>query len=102
MRSESVRALIKFDAPLFDLTADDLKKPDLIFQIGVVPRRIDILTSIDGVTVDDAWALRKEIVVEGLSLQVINRHHLLQNKKQTGRSKDKIDAVWLEEDSSKD
>ncbi len=39
-----IRALIKFGAPLSDLTTDDLIKPDLIFQIGIIPRRIDILT----------------------------------------------------------
>ena len=59
-----VRALIKFGAPLFDLSKDDLKESGLIFQIGLVPKRIDILTSIDGVIFEDAWILRKEIVIE--------------------------------------
>lgn len=97
-----VRALIKFEAPLFDLTTDDLKKPGLIFQIGVVPRRIDILTSIDGVTFEDAWDLRKEITVEDIKVQVISRPHLLRNKKKTGRPKDKVDAAWLEKENPED
>src|SRR5215217_5575526 len=43
------RALSRFGVPLFDLTKDDLNKPETVFQIGLAPRRIDILTSIDGV-----------------------------------------------------
>jgi hypothetical protein len=95
-----IRALIKFGAPLFDLSKDDLQEPDLIFQIGLEPRRIDILTSIDGVTFEEAWMSRKEITIEDIKVQVISRYHLLQNKKKTGRPKDKIDAAWLEHTDS--
>jgi len=94
-----ISALIKFGAPLSDLTADDLKKPELIFQIGIAPRRIDILTSIDGVTFEEAWAMRKKITVEDMSVQVISRPHLLQNKKKAGRPKDKADVAWLEKEN---
>jgi len=93
-----ISALIKFGA-LSDLTADDLKKPELIFQIGIAPRRIDILTSIDGVTFEEAWAMRKKITVEDMSVQVISRPHLLQNKKKAGRPKDKADVAWLEKEN---
>ncbi len=94
-----IRALAKFGAPLFDLTRDDLMKPGLIFQIGIIPRRIDILTSIDGVTFEDAWGLREVIVVDDISVQVISRPHLLQNKKKAGRPKDKVDVAWLENEN---
>src|SRR5574342_755971 len=50
------RALSTFGAPLHDLTVDDLASPHLIFQIGVAPVRIDIITSIDGVEFDEAWS----------------------------------------------
>ena len=42
------RALKRFKAPVRNLTIDDLKTPEIVFQIGVAPRRIDLLTSIDG------------------------------------------------------
>src|SRR5215475_9924492 len=42
-------ALRAFGAPLHDLTQADLAAPGLVFQIGVAPLRIDIMTSIDGV-----------------------------------------------------
>jgi len=90
------RALIRFGAPLLDITMNDLKTPGLVFQIGVVPNRIDILTSIDGVEFEEAWPHRKEIEIEGLKIGVIGRAHLLKNKKALGRPQDLADIAWLE------
>ena len=45
-----VKAIERFGAPLHDLTEADLVKPGTVFQIGVPPRRIDLMTAIDGVT----------------------------------------------------
>ena len=90
------RALMRFGCPLFDLKLDDLKTPDLIFQIGVEPRRIDIVTSITGVEFDEAWPDRKEIEIEGLKIAAIGRSHLLKNKKAVGRPQDLADVAWLE------
>lgn len=90
------RALQRFGAPLFDLTANDLQTPGLVFQIGVVPQRIDILTAIDGVLFDEAWSQRKTVEIEGLIIAVIGRTQLIQNKKAAGRPKDLADVAWLE------
>ena len=90
------RALQQFGAPLSQLTLDDLKTLDLVFQIGIAPRRIDLLTSIDGVQFDEAWLQRKTIEVEGLTVAVIGRSHLIQNKKAVGRPQDLADVMWLE------
>jgi hypothetical protein len=94
------RALQRFGAPLAGLTRDDLKTPDLVFLIGVAPRRIDILTSIDGVEFDEAWSNRDAIVVERLSIAVIGRSHLIRNKKAVGRPQDVADVAWLERDKT--
>lgn len=51
-------ALTHFGSPLHELSPRDLATPDLVFQIGVVPMRIDILTSVSGVTFDEGWASR--------------------------------------------
>ena len=75
------RALEQFKAPLFDLTIDDLWSDDVVFQIGIAPHRIDILTSITGVSFDDAWTRRKSHLVEGLEIAVIGRDDLLTNKR---------------------
>jgi hypothetical protein len=90
------RALGTFGAALFDLTLEDLAAPGIVFQIGVAPRRIDIITSIDGVEFDEAWADRRLIDIEGRTFATLSRDHLLRNKRATGRPKDMADALWLE------
>lgn len=90
------RALRRFGAPLTGLTKDDLKTPNLVLQIGVAPRRIDILTSIDAVQFDEAWSDRQIIEVEGLTISVLGRSHLIQNKRAVGRPQDLADVAWLE------
>jgi hypothetical protein len=95
-------ALQRFGAPLFDLTVENLQTPGTVFQIGIVPRRIDILTSIDGVLFDEAWNQRKIVTLEGLTVAVISRDHLVQNKKAAGRPKDLADVAWLESEDEKE
>src|SRR5688572_20231108 len=56
-----LQALTVFGAPLFDLTKEDLERTDTVFQIGVPPGRIDILTGISGVTFDRAWENRVNV-----------------------------------------
>lgn len=90
------QALKRFGAPLLDLTQADLATPGIVFQIGVVPRRIDILTAIDGVDFDSAWPRRVEVAVENLRVPVLSRTDLLVNKRAAGRPKDLADAAWLE------
>ena len=92
------RALRRFGAPTQDLTVSDLGTPDTVFQIGVAPRRIDLLTTIDGVEFADAWPERALIELEGVILPVIARGHLVQNKRASGRPKDIADLAWLEQE----
>lgn len=94
------QALERFGAPLSQLRLADLQTPDLIFQIGVAPRRIDILTSIEGVEFDEAWPERIEVEIEGLKIPIIGRDHLIKNKKASGRPQDLADVAWLEEHKS--
>ena len=94
-----MRGLIRFRAPLFDVTVEDLNAPDIVFQIGAPPRRIDILTSISGIEFDAAWDHRVELIVEGRAFFAIGKSDLVQNKKATGRHKDQIDVAWLESQS---
>jgi len=51
-------ALDAFGAPLASLSVGDLATPGIVFQIGVAPIRIDIITAIDGVTFEEAWPAR--------------------------------------------
>ncbi len=88
-------ALAVFGAPLADLTLDDLTKPDTVFQIGVVPCRIDILTGISGVQFSNAWVRRLVIDVEGIHVAVIGRDDFKANKRASGRPKDLLDLELL-------
>ena len=51
-----LEALREFGAPVADhgITADDLERPDIVYQIGLPPRRIDLMTGISGVEFDAA------------------------------------------------
>jgi hypothetical protein len=44
----------------------------MVYQIGLPPRRIDLLTSVSGVDFDLAW--RGHVEVEGLAIPFIGRN----------------------------
>ncbi len=90
-----LRALRSFGAPLLDLKREDLLRTDTVFQIGVVPGRIDLLTGVTGVGFEEAWASRISVIVEGRQVPVIGFEELLRNKEATGRPQDLADAAWL-------
>jgi Nucleotidyl transferase of unknown function (DUF2204) len=92
----ALRALAAFGAPLHDLTAEDLATEGTIFQIGVAPVRIDILTRIDGVSFDEAFRDRVNTRFGGLPVAVLSRAHLIQNKRASGRLQDLADVERLE------
>jgi hypothetical protein len=92
-----MEALGAFGAPLFDLSLADLATPGIVFQMGLPPCRIDLLTGLSGVTFEEAWPDRLVVPVEGLDLPFIGRATLIRNKRATGRPKDLLDADALEE-----
>jgi hypothetical protein len=94
------KALVRFGAPLEGLSVSDLTTPGIVFQIGVAPRRIDILTSIDAVAFGQAWECREQIRIDDETVPVLSREHLITNKKATGRTKDQYDVEWLERHDS--
>ena len=93
-------ALAKFGAPLHDLDVEDLSTPGIVFQIGVEPSRIDILTAISGVEFFDAWDRRQSIELDGIALNVISRNDLIANKRASGRPKDIADVLTLNQADS--
>jgi hypothetical protein len=94
-------ALVSFGAPLVGLSAADLADPGFIFQIGVTPRRIDVITLIDGVEFNEAWSNRIEVEIEGMTIPVLSRADLIRNKRAAGRPKDLADLALLEENETK-
>jgi hypothetical protein len=89
-------ALREFGAPLEALAQGDLARADIVFQMGLPPNRIDIVTSIDGVAFDEAWAARLQTTYGDQTITVIGRAHLIVNKRATGRAQDALDAEMLE------
>jgi hypothetical protein len=90
------RALAEFGAPLAGIGAEEFAKNDLIYQLGVPPSRIDVLTSISGVNFEDAWARRVESDFDDVRASFISIEHLIKNKKSTGRLADLVDCEVLE------
>ena len=88
-------ALRQFGTPLLDLSEADLCAEDTVFQIGVPPSRIDILTGISGVGFDDAWERRMDIAIGTLTVGTIGRLDFIENKKASGRPKDLLDLELL-------
>jgi hypothetical protein len=91
------QALKDFGAPSEDLSPNDLLEKGIIFQIGVAPRRIDILTSIDGLEFTEAYARSEIIEIEDIPVHVLSVSDLIKNKRASGRTKDLADAEALED-----
>ncbi len=92
-----LEALKSFGAPTHDLTVEDLSEPELVFQIGVPPVRIDILTSISGVEFPEAWEARVFTRFGDQEVGVLSREHLVRNKRASGRTQDLADLESLGE-----
>lgn len=91
-----LRALRRFGAPLQDLTTEDLQRDDTVFQIGVAPRRVDIITGASGLEFGPVYRRSISTAVEGLTVRVPALDDLITNKRASGRTKDLADAEALE------
>ena len=92
-----VDALDDFGFGSLGLAANDFAEPGVVVQLGRAPKRIDLLTSIDGVAFEDCWTTRVQIEVDGLVVPFIDAAHLAVNKRAAGRPQDVVDAAALDE-----
>jgi hypothetical protein len=90
-----LKAIREFGFGSLALSIADLETPGKVIQLGYEPNRIDLITSVTGVTFDEAWQTRSVGEVDGLPVQFIGREALIRNKESTGRGKDRIDAEEL-------
>ena len=88
-------ALAQFGLTALGLKAADFVDSYRVIQLGVPPRRIDLLTSLTGVTFDEAWASRVEAIVGETRVNFIGREALILNKRLTGRAQDRADLEAL-------
>ncbi len=87
-----LKSVNEFGFSSFNLSLSDFTKPGNVIQLGYPPLRIDLLTEIDGVTFNECFNNRKEVVIEDLKVNFIGYNDLLKNKKETGRPRD-IDDI---------
>lgn len=94
------KSLSEFGSPLFDITEKTFAAKKTIFQIGVAPRRIDIITYIDGVAFKQAYKTKKIIEINNLRIPFLSKENLIKNKQSTGREKDKLDVKYLKKNKT--
>ncbi len=91
-----LRALRRFGAPIHNLTLEDLQKDGTLFQIGVAPRRIDLITAASGLQFRETFERSLSINLEGIEVHIPSVDDLIRNKRASGRTKDIADVEALE------
>ena len=92
-----IQALEQFGAPMGEVTADEFSRPGIVFQMGLPPLRIDVLTELSGLTFEDAWPTRTAASFGPITVDVIGRAAFIKNKRATGRARDLGDIEALGE-----
>lgn len=89
-------ALVEFGAPVAEMKPYDFAEYGMIFQIGVAPCRVDIISKISGVSYADAVNRAVPKTIDGVPVRIISLDDLIANKKASGRTKDIADVEVLE------
>ena len=97
--SRLIAALDDFGFGSLGLGPADFLEEGVVVQLGYPPKRIDILTTIDGVEFEDCWERRVEIALGGQVAPFISATDLIANKKASGRPQDLVDASTLEDEA---
>ena len=92
-----VAALGAFGFASLGLTESDFERPDQVIQLGVSPVRVDLLTSITGLSWEEVIASRVPSNYGDVPVNYIGREELILNKRATGRAKDLADLEALGE-----
>jgi len=82
-----------FDMP--ELSEELLLKPDTVVRMGVPPFRLEVLSSISGVTFEECHAERVVDLIDDVEVPIISLRHLKINKRVSGRGKDLVDLEHL-------
>jgi hypothetical protein len=89
--------LQKFGFGSLGLKRQDFEKPEYVIQLGVPPVRIDIITSLTGITWDAANRGKMPGLYGDVPVHYLGREQFVQNKRATGRKKDQADLEALGE-----
>ena len=88
-------ALEQFGAPPSQVRAEDFSRPGIVFQMGLPPLRIDVLTELTGLAFAEAWSTRTQAAFGPVIADVIGREAFIKNKRATGRARDLGDIEAL-------
>ncbi len=93
-------ALLRFGAPLsaLGISERDVRTPGMVLQLGVVPNRIDLMTSISGIErFAEAWDRRVMTELGDVAVPVLSLEDLRATKRASGRKRDLLDLEMLDE-----
>ena len=89
-------AVAEFGAPVSEMKPEEFAEYGMIFQVGVAPCRVDIISKISGVSYADAVTRAIPKTIDGVNVRIISLEDLIANKKASGRTKDLADVEVLE------
>jgi hypothetical protein len=90
------KTLDQFGFGSLKLSAEDVAKEYAVIQLGYPPLRIDVVTTLDGVTFDECFRKRNDQTTDGIRVSLIALDDLKRNERSTGRSRDLDDLENLE------
>ncbi len=88
-------ALKVFGVPLKGISSDDFTNKKLVYQIGVAPIRVDIITGLTGLNFANAWRNKKRVKYGNTTMNMIGIEELISSKKGIKRDQDKLDLKKL-------
>lgn len=95
--SRILKALNEFGFGSVGLSPQDFIEPNNVIQLGYPPVRIDIVTSISGVSWEAAFQNRVTGRYGDIAVYYIGRKEFVTNKRTVGRKKDLADLEALSE-----
>lgn len=95
------RALNRFGAPVAGVKPADFTDPNLVYQIGIEPNRIDVMMGVQGVTFKTAWRRRIRTTYGEVRVYVLSREDLVRAKRSAGRPQDLLDLDRLKRQAAK-
>lgn len=91
-----LRALDRFGAPVAQLRAADPCDPETVYQIGIEPNRVVILTAIPALEFGPAWQGNVVTTYGGVEIRVLGLDDLILTKRTLARPQDLLDVERLE------
>ena len=93
--TRALDALRRFGAPAANVTVEDLVNPDLIYQVGVEPVRLDVMSAVSGLTFSQAWENRAVAHFDAVTAPILSLDDLIAAKQAAGRRKDRMQVRQL-------